>query len=165
MKKILNFPLLSGILFVICFALSAGPLQAQVSQHDDVGLGVLLGDPSGISYKNYFNPKNAVDAALGWSVRNQDGLYVHADYLWHNYELFQDMDGSVEQGLVGFYYGVGARVFIGDVSDLGVRIPVGVNYMFQNDPLEIFIELVPTLDLVPSTDADFGGGIGIRYYF
>lgn len=157
--------LLSGILLLFCIALSAGPLQAQVDQHDDVGLGVLLGDPSGISYKNYFNSQNAIDAALGWSLRDQGGIYVHADYLWHNYELFQNMEGSVDQGLVGFYYGIGARVFLSDDAGMGVRVPVGVNYMFANDPFEIFLEVVPTLELVPSTSGDFGGGIGIRYYF
>jgi hypothetical protein len=165
MRKFLKSSIISASLLLICTILFTAPAQAQVDQHDNVGLGVLLGDPSGISYKNYFNSTNAMDAAVGWSLRNDGGLYIHADYLWHNYELFQDMEGSVEKGLVGLYFGVGGRLFISDESDLGVRVPVGVNYMFENDPLEIFIEVVPILDLVPSTHGDFGGGIGIRYYF
>lgn len=166
MQKLANLSLFT-IVIAVLISLVVTPAQAQDDQQDNIGLGVLLGDPSGISYKNYFNPRNAVDAAIGWSFRHHGGLYVHTDYLWHNYNLFQDIDEdlTVNRGLVAFYFGVGGRVFIGNDSNLGVRIPVGINYHFENDPLEIFFEIAPTLDLLPDTEADFSGGIGIRYYF
>jgi hypothetical protein len=37
--------------------------------------------------------------------------------------------------------------------------------MFSNAPVDIFVELVPILNLAPSTDFDFNGGIGARYWF
>lgn len=155
------------LVIAVLISLVATPVQAQTDQQDNIGLGVLLGDPSGISYKNYINSRNAVDAALGWTFRHDGGLYVHVDYLWHNYNLFQDIDDdlTVTRGLVAFYFGIGGRAFIGDHSNLGVRIPVGVNYHFENDPFEIFFEIAPVLELIPETEADFNGGIGIRYYF
>jgi hypothetical protein len=32
-------------------------------------------------------------------------------------------------------------------------------------PLDIFLEIVPILDLAPKVGFDFNGAIGIRYYF
>jgi len=46
-----------------------------------------------------------------------------------------------------------------------VRIPIGVSYYFANDPLELFFEIVPILDLAPATEFSGNGGFGIRYYF
>jgi len=48
---------------------------------------------------------------------------------------------------------------------LGVRIPVGLAYEFANHPFDIFVEIVPILDITPDTDFDFEGAIGARYYF
>jgi hypothetical protein len=41
----------------------------------------------------------------------------------------------------------------------------GLDYLFANTPLDIFLELAPILDLAPKVDFDFNGTIGIRYYF
>ncbi len=72
---------------------------------------------------------------------------------------------KVDQGSLPFYYGIGGRLLLGNQAKLGVRIPVGLNYLFANDPIGIFFEVAPVLDLVPSTRFDVNGGIGIRYYF
>jgi len=37
--------------------------------------------------------------------------------------------------------------------------------LFADTPLDIFVEVVPVLDLVPDTDLDFNGAVGIRYIF
>ena len=47
---------------------------------------------------------------------------------------------------------------------IGIRIPVGLSYLFANSPLEFFVEVVPLLDLSPDTELDFNGGLGLRYY-
>jgi len=41
----------------------------------------------------------------------------------------------------------------------------GINYLFEGVPLDIFLELVPILDLAPEMGFDFNGAIGIRYFF
>jgi len=46
-----------------------------------------------------------------------------------------------------------------------VRIPLGINYIFEKVPLDIFLEFVPLLDLVPGTNFRLKGAVGIRYYF
>jgi hypothetical protein len=69
------------------------------------------------------------------------------------------------KGRLPLYFGIGARLKLGDPTRFGVRIPVGVSYIFEEASLDIFFELVPIFDLAPDTDFKVGWGIGIRYYF
>ncbi|MBP2681688.1 MAG: hypothetical protein H6Q78_1551, partial [Candidatus Krumholzibacteriota bacterium] len=45
------------------------------------------------------------------------------------------------------------------------RVPVGLTYIFDGAPLDIFFEIVPILDLIPDTEFDANAAIGIRFYF
>jgi len=103
------------LLVVVCFSTYA------VAQDRSFGLGVIIGEPTGPSFKR-----------------------------------------------LPFYFGVGGRIKIeeGKKEDkIGVRIPVGLDYLFADTPLDIFVEVVPVLDLVPDTDLDFNAAVGIRYLF
>jgi len=128
-----------------------------------IGLGVMAGEPTGLSLKAWSDGRHAVDAAAGWSLGDEGWFYVHADYLWHSY----DFDPGDLEGTLPWYVGVGGRARLkdGDDSEVGVRIPVGLDYVFKDLPLDVFIEVAPIFDLVPDTDYDVSGGIGIRYYF
>ncbi|MBL7952344.1 MAG: hypothetical protein JNM62_11570 [Flavobacteriales bacterium] len=88
---------------------------------------------------------------------------------------------KVGKGRLPLYYGPGLRMrswnngrywhrgryydHDGTHLDLGIRFPVGLAYLFDGAPVDVFLELAPTLDLVPSTSVDFDGGIGFRYWF
>jgi hypothetical protein len=52
-----------------------------------------------------------------------------------------------------------------DQNRLGVRVPLGLDYLFARSHLEMFFEVAPILDLAPSTDLRVNAGLGIRYYF
>ena len=41
---------------------------------------------------------------------------------------------------------------------------VGLSYMFADAPFDLFVEIVPILDLVPDTDFDLNAAIGVRWY-
>jgi hypothetical protein len=127
----------------------------------NVGLGVMIGEPTGVSLKVWSNSHTAFDAAAGWSLGHEEWIYVHGDYLWHRYEL------DVEEGSLPFYFGIGARVLLhdGDDSKVGIRLPLGLDYVFENHRFDIFIEVAPIIDLAPDTEFDVGGGVGARYYF
>jgi hypothetical protein len=147
--------------------LATTPSHAQ-NQNDPgrIGLGIMIGEPTGITGKYWMNPTNALAGGVAWSFRRHSNrsrsstIYLHLDYQAHNFNLFE-----VEQGRMGFYYGIGGRLRSGGDANVGVRIPLGLNYLFANNPLEIYFEIVPVLDLMPETDLDGNGGIGIRYYF
>ena len=128
----------------------------------DIGVGVMVGEPTGLSLKIWSGDQTAFDVAAGWSLGSQDRINVHADYLWHRYELDLDVRGALP-----YYFGVGGRVLLheGDDSRIGVRVPLGLNYITQDRRFGFFIEVAPVIDLVPDTDFDLTGGLGARFYF
>ncbi|MDR9419834.1 hypothetical protein [Gracilimonas sp.] len=126
----------------------------------DLGIGVMLGEPTGISVKSWNNERTAFSFGAAWSFGRNDALHLHGDYLLHNWL------SEVEEGELAFYYGIGARLALSDPdARLGLRIPVGLNYIIPEVPLDLFVEAVPIFNFTPSTDFDGNGALGIRYYF
>lgn len=148
------------IILSISFIFIFGLISNQAfSQAKGFGLGIVVGEPTGISFKSWTSAKGAVDGAVAWSV-NQDYFRVHVDYLVHNFNII-----DVNQGQLPLYLGIGAKVVFANNPGFGARIPLGINYIFGDAPLDLFAEIVPGLDFVPSTDFFIEGGIGIRYWF
>jgi hypothetical protein len=143
-----------------------------VAGPEGIGLGLMAGNPSGLSLKVWTGPHVALDAGLGYSYWWNGGsaVQVHGDVLWHSNSLTQSADGYLP-----LYIGLGARVKLADVphdypdTRIGIRIPFGLEYVFSAVPIGLFLELVPTLDLagVPADAARFepNSSIGFRYYF
>lgn len=130
------------------------------SQEKGFGLGIILGEPTGISAKKWLDDKSALDGAVAWSLVTPSSFHLHADYLYHNFNIF-----NVKKGKLPLYFGIGFRIRIGDEDRVGIRIPVGICYIFEQSPLDIFFELGPVLDLTPATRLKLTGSIGIRYFF
>jgi hypothetical protein len=124
------------------------------------GLGIILGEPTGISLKTWQSDEIAYDAALAWSFGKEGSVHIHVDYLLHNYELIRTMNSYTP-----VYYGIGGRIQTQDETALGIRIPFGINFRSRRIPIDIFIEFVPALNIIPKTEFDLEGGIGARYYF
>ncbi|MGE5741851.1 MAG: hypothetical protein ACM32H_07395, partial [Candidatus Aminicenantes bacterium RBG_16_66_30] len=74
-------------------------------------------------------------------------------------------------GRMALFYGAGARLKFGssDTQDsktvISLRVPIGISYEFEKTPVELFLEVVPMLDLIPSTEVQMAGAVGFRYYF
>lgn len=134
--------------------------SASVAQEKNIGLGIIAGEPTGISGKLWTENHTAFDAAMAWSFGKEGKLHLHGDYLFYNFNLF-----NVESGQLPLYYGIGGKLKLGGDNTVGIRIPVGLNYIFANAPLDVFFEIVPVLDLIPGTEFDLNGGVGIRYFF
>ena len=128
------------------------------AQHTRLAVGVIVGEPTGVSGKLWLSHAGAVDAAAAWSFVNQGAVHLHADYLLHNHDLIK-----VESGTAAVYYGLGGRLKFGTQTSVGVRIPVGIEYLLAEIPVGVFAELGPVLDLAPSTKLRFNGAIGARY--
>ncbi len=146
-------------LVILMFVLIFFPF-AVLAQDQNFGLGFMLGEPTGISFKKWTGSKTAIDGAVAWSFSGQNSLHLHADYLVHRFDLIK-----VEKGRLPLYFGLGARLKLGDPTRFGVRIPVGVCYIFEKASIDVFFELVSIFDLVPDTGFEISGSIGIRYYF
>jgi hypothetical protein len=130
------------------------------AQNQGTGLGIILGEPTGLCFKNWIGNRTAIDFAVAWSFGKNDSLHLHADYLFHSFNLFK-----VKKGQLPFYYGIGGRIKAKSESRIGIRIPVGICYIFEKTPLDIFLEIGPVFDLVPNTDFWFTSVVGMRYYF
>lgn len=140
------------ILLVVALVLvAAGTVPAQTS------VGLILGEPTGLSGKQWIGDGASLDLAVAWSFVPQSAFYVHVDYQQH----FDQLD--IDPGELLWFVGIGPRIYIGDDVAIGARIPVGLVYDIEEVPLEVFFELAPGLNLFPATDFTFGGGIGIRY--
>lgn len=160
---------LSAFLCGLCIAafLTCLPVFS-AAQGSGLGLGVIVGEPTGLSLKAWIGGGGAVDVAAAWSFEGRDYLRFHVDYLRH----FSPIE--ISSGSLPLYYGIGGRIGIlengyrGAADDdirLGLRIPFGITYLFGRAPLDIFLEIAPVVDLIPSTDVDLDGGVGIRFYF
>jgi len=130
------------------------------SQEKGFGLGIIVGEPTGLSAKLWMGSSNALDFAAAWSFKGDGNILLQADYVWHMFDLIH-----VSSGKLPFYVGIGGRVILSDDPLVGVRIPVGLDYLFASAPIDIFVEIIPILDLTPSTDFNVGGGIGARFWF
>ena len=146
---------------ILLFLLGLIFLPAVIKAQDSgIGLGIILGEPTGVSIKSWIGRREAFDVAVAWSFEGEGAIHVHADYLFHNFRLF-----NVEKGDLVFYYGIGARIKTANKTQVGIRIPLGLSYLFEKDPLEIFFELGPIMNVSPKTLFRMTTGVGIRYYF
>lgn len=127
------------------------------------GAGITLGEPIGPSLKYFFTDAVAIDGAFGWSTHDHTDFYMQSDLLWHDFGLI-----PVSQGKMPVYLGAGFLVRFrnsGEDDQFGLRAPVGVSYLFDSVPVEIFAEMGPALDLTPSLRGEVTGGVGIRFWF
>lgn len=146
-------------------------LMAMSSFADDrLGLGVIAGEPTGLSAKYWLDEEHAVDAAAAWSFWDAHGFEVHSDFLWHDFDLLGSCAGSDSLPL---YCGVGARLkFRNDDSThhddhdtvFGLRVPVGISYLFDGAPIDVFAEVAPLVDLTPHLELNFSVAVGVRFY-
>ncbi|MCF7859594.1 MAG: hypothetical protein K9N07_09800 [Candidatus Cloacimonetes bacterium] len=131
-------------------------------QTEGMGIGVILGEPTGISGKYWLDQQKAVDFGLAYTLlKDEPGFSIHADLLFHSKDLFHvPWD-------INFYYGYGGRLRAGDSlkPGIGVRGVGGIVWYNKIDSFDIFFEIAPVFQLFPSTDLDFDIGIGGRYYF
>lgn len=145
--------------FALFLLIAAGAANAQV-RSGDVSAGIILGEPTGLTAKWWSSNTQAYDLAIAWSTGRNDRFHIHGDYLIHRPDII-----TVDQGKLPLYYGVGARMGFAKEVDLGMRIPLGIAYHFDTHPVEVFFEIVPVFNLIPSTAFDANGGFGVRYSF
>jgi hypothetical protein len=160
---------------------SARPRPAQL--HSDfeanktIGLGIMLGSPTGLSGKWFVGPAEAIDFGIGFIGRygrHRDGLHLHADYLWHPVTLVK-----TEPFYLPLYVGIGGRFWDYDYDEpdnyhgsaLGLRLPAGISFDFNEIPLDAFFEMAFVFDVFLNDDTgddlgvDLSAAIGVRYWF
>ncbi|MDD8014556.1 MAG: hypothetical protein PHX45_02600 [Acidobacteriota bacterium] len=134
---------------------TAGPPESKAT-----GLGFILGEPTGLMLKSWLSRTTAFDVAAAWSFEDEGAFYVHADYLAHSFGLIE-----TKKGRIPLHYGIGGWAKVDHKTRAGFRIPVGLSYLFDKIPLDIFVEVGGMLEVVPKTDFWANAFVGVRYYF
>ncbi len=132
------------------------------------GMGLIVGEPSGLSAKYWLRADRAIDFAFGASFLTD--FRAHATYLYH-------VDAFDHQR-VPLYYGIGGSIAgrTGRVAEfgsdtrrdrvgLGVRGAIGVSYLIPTAPFDLFIKFGSVLIVFPPAALDIDLSIGARYYF
>jgi hypothetical protein len=150
----------------ILFGLLMLPVILSTSEAEitgNAGVGVIFGDPTGVSWTLRTGDQNALSGAVGFGPGER--FRVHADYVWYAWP-FRSQDFAL-------YYGIGGALGVwnsppppsdGDPA-FGARVPLGIAYFMPGGPLEVFLEVAPLFVLVPSTGVDVDGGIAARFRF
>jgi len=132
------------------------------AQSSGIGVGLRLGDPTGLGVKLMNQSEHSLNLAAAWGLGEEAAPVLQGDYVLYNYSLLNLEFGA---GTMPLYYGLGAHVRLADNTGVGIRVPVGLDFKLNSMPLDILFELVPTLALAPSTDFEIHGGLGVHYFF
>ena len=150
--------------------------SAQASAQEEkglLGIGLIVGEPTGVSAKYYLSDDRAIDGAIGAGLIDT-GFHMHGDYLFHPW-ILETQDSFV----MPLYAGPGLRFLVADsgrgndsVYHVGLRAAVGILFDFRNVPIDVFVEVAPVFEWKFSDnddDAGFGVNVnaaaGVRYYF
>ena len=128
---------------------------------NEFSFGMAMPAPTGLSFKFWTSRDTAIDLLTEWNTGDRL-LAAHADFLTHDFQQFE-MEGAT----MPMYYGFGVRVRTSKDSStrIGVRIPIGISYLWNTAPLDFFGELGPRSDVIPSTNFSVDIMLGLRYRF
>jgi hypothetical protein len=190
-----RFPSRSALLalvFVAGLAVGApAPAAAtEVGSSRTFGLGLAVGTATSLVGKYYLDPGSALDFGVSFWHWNRGcwrdkrgvlycdgysgayrhgGFGLHADYLWQDTIVRRKLKLDWHIGVGGrfwrwdddYYYYDSNRHFA-----LAARMPVGLDMTFTKPTfLELYVEAVPSLYVVPVADLDFEAFLGVRFYF
>lgn len=145
-----------------------GETASHRAEKGTLGVGLIIGEPTGISAKLYLEDDKAIQAAVG-SAFIGGGLQLHGDFVLHPW-ILQDRESFVLPVYVGpglrFIQYTGGR---GEDSHfaVGARGVVGMLFDFKEVPLDVFVEVAGVLeyDFTEGWGPALNAGAGVRYYF
>ncbi len=173
-KKYSQVALLLTIIQAAVLSTQLQPASA-AGHSEEFGLGIMLGEPTGLSGKMILDTKSAIDFGLAFST---NGYFLFlSDYLFQFPHAFHSSSPFISR--LTPYLGMGGilattsqlgqnRSFFGTSSSsiaLGVRIPLGIEWNPSSLAIGVFAEIAPGIYLLPSTQGLFQWDIGIRFYF
>ncbi len=134
------------------------------------GVGIVLGEPTGLCAKLYLSDDTAIQGALGFNFYGS-GIQANAEYVLHPW-IVQERDAFV----LPLYVGPGLR-FIqydgGRGADnhyaIGLRVVGGMLFDFKEVPLDVFLEIAGVVEYDfkdgEGVELALNLGAGVRYYF
>lgn len=134
------------------------PISKIYETDKKLGLGLMLGVPTGLSVKFLATDQLAIDFGAGAYIvyRGRTGLHINLDVLYHP---FVAVEG--QSFLAPFYAGLGGRFLNFDSNrHIGIRVPFGIAFDFTKKSIDVFLEGAFVYD-VSRTD-DMQGAVDIN---
>jgi hypothetical protein len=134
-----------------------------------LGVGVVLGEPVGLTVAYRPNERQSVQLMQGWSF-GQKRMHMGLDYMHSVTEITSDdtlglrYPVNVGIGLRGRLFGSGT-VAAAERGSFGLRFPLSVGVEPDVFPLEVYFEMAPVWVVAPISHGGFDGGIGARVFF
>ena len=143
------------------------PTVQRGTEKGTIGLGLMLGEPTGITARLYLADDQAIQAGVGFAFFG-NGFQVTADYVVHPYILQIKPEyviaTYVGPGLRAIDYSKNGDQFLG----LGLRGVAGLLFDFQI-PIDAFVEVAGVVEYKFHKDEGLGvalnASVGARYYF
>ena len=154
---------LSLAALVIALSTALSPAHAQRTS-GAVGLGGQVGEPSGVTLKIHNAGAPSYDFLAAWSSVS-DFFFLNGHALFENPLPAENVEQPLE-----WFIGPGAYVGVFEAGPqdgealLGISGTIGIQIVLA-DHFELYVQGTPRFNLVPETDGDLGGGLGLRYYF
>lgn len=152
--------------FVIII-LIAGLGFSALAQDYRTSLGLRAGIPYGLTVKHFLNKTNAIEGILAssWGGFVITGLYENEHW-------------TGEYPGLNWFWGFGGHVGFWDTgrnpnvnetytgSVIGADAIIGIEYTFDDFPLNLSLDLLPTVNLIGSTGwGGINGALSIRFVF
>ncbi len=152
-----SFPLI----IVLSLCMTAGNIALSAQQIHPVGLGLVLGEPTGMSSEIRLDSINSLQTNLAWSFSPGGFFQVGSGYLRYFPGMF-----SGSKMLDALYAGAGVRTVFQDArEDIALRFPVGLASDFHDSMLRLFVEFAPMYNFHPIDEFDMNGALGLRFFF
>lgn len=146
---------------IMCLAVLLLPVFAQAEPK--LGLGAVLGSPTGLSANVFFSRTRTLHSVF--SYNDDDEIYFATHYTVRRPGELKFPDFSL-----GWFYGGGAQIetekhrhhrdtYVGPSGTLGLF------HEFKTVPIEVFLKSNLAIYVVESTDARFDAMLGVHYNF
>ena len=114
---------------IIVFLLAFQITHASALEREKIGLGGILGEPTGLTSKFMFNNTSGIDAGVGWETSADNEFHIYGSYPYHLYDIT-----NLPKGYLSLYFGASLRHIYREKKDdkFGVRISLGIEYLFEN---------------------------------
>ena len=81
--------------FLICLLTLMLVSATVTAQESGFGLGAIVGEPTGLSWKFWTGSVTAVDGAAAWSFADETALHLHADFIFHDFTRIYVEKGQI----------------------------------------------------------------------
>lgn len=152
------------LLFI--FILAVGMAAAASGQDYKTALGLRAGLPYGLTVKHFLNNTNALEGIVAGT--RYGGFVITG--------LYESVHWTGEYPGLNWFFGGGAHIGSWDDDPdfadsetggvFGLDAILGLEYTFDEIPLNLSLDILPTFNLVGSNNwGGINGGLSIRYVF